>query len=373
MLVKIRHCITLLPCFLLMSSIFYTLIQVVQKLASDRDHLKRRLVRKDLNQLLIEERLQLIKETEYLEAIKKQKQAKNRLSRESPEEKDDFNFNQHDRDDSLSDAISMTHSAHKFNASLPFCDSLFKIEILNNQTFDSKIIEVNKTSNSGNYKTGHLYLDDNPENLQKLVNSTGIKSGCWSPCNYCNVRQSIAIVVPFRNRYSHSIPFLIHMHKFLQKQHREYCIFFAEQTDQGQFNRGKLFNVGFDYIMKEHPVYQNVNLLNKKPDCFIFADVDLLPENLRNLYGCLSYSSNHLCDKFNKFRYETQFIAGKTVSSGGVVAIPTSQYVKTNGHPNRYYGWGLEDHDMSMSTGQDTPPNFVVYRFFSNWIFGLFY
>lgn len=190
-----------------------------------------------------------------------------------------------------------------------------------------------------------LQIENDLKVLENLVENTNIKQGCWTPKNYCHVRQSITVLVPYRDRDQMLIPFLTYMHKFLQRQHREYCIFLSEQYDKGQFNRGKLFNAGFDFVLKHHPVYKK---WNKKPDCFIFTDVDLLPENLRNLYGCHGYSANHLCDKFNKFRYETQFISGKSkVSSGGVVAVSTAQYVKVNGHPNRYFGWGLEDHDMS--------------------------
>ena len=43
----------------------------------------------------------------------------------------------------------------------------------------------------------------------------------------------------------------------------------------GPFNRGMLMNIGF------------VEAMNIRPfDCFIFHDVDLLPENDRNLYNC---------------------------------------------------------------------------------------
>ena len=48
----------------------------------------------------------------------------------------------------------------------------------------------------------------------------------------------------------------------------------------------------------------------KKPDCFIFHDVDLLPEDLKNLYGCFGYQANHMCDKFDKYQYKTQYTAG---------------------------------------------------------------
>ena len=155
----------------------------------------------------------------------------------------------------------------------------------------------------------------------------------------------VAIVVPYRDRKAHIASFLLHMHKFLQDQHREYCITFAEQNDEGQFNRGKLMNAGFEYVMQQHTFWKK---LEKTPDCFIFHDIDLLPESHKLLYGCYGYRANHLCDKFNSYDYKMQDIAGNTVSSGGIITVSTWQYLKVNGHPNRYWGWGFEDHEGSL-------------------------
>ena len=100
-------------------------------------------------------------------------------------------------------------------------------------------------------------------------------------------------------------------------------------------------NVGFDFAVKEKHTGYNF-------DCFIFHDIDLLPESLSNLYGCFRDKANHLCDKYDKYGYKTQYNPGRTVSSGGIITVPKSQYVKVNGHPNRYWGWGMEDHEGSI-------------------------
>jgi len=47
-------------------------------------------------------------------------------------------------------------------------------------------------------------------------------------------------------------------------------------SDDGPFNRAMLMNVGFVEALK---------LYNY--DCFIFHDIDLMPEDDRNLYTCL--------------------------------------------------------------------------------------
>ena len=56
-----------------------------------------------------------------------------------------------------------------------------------------------------------------------------------------------------------------------------YCIYVIEQTKGRDFNRALLFNIGFQMAM---------NLTNNFWECFIFHDVDLLPEDDRNLYNC---------------------------------------------------------------------------------------
>ena len=170
---------------------------------------------------------------------------------------------------------------------LPLCDDLFLTQIMHNTTFNSRI-EIN------------LQFVPQAYQIEELASSTGIKNGCWSP-TYCRSRQSTAIIVPYRDREKHVGKFVYFMHQFLQKQHREYCIILSEQADKGQFNRAKLMNTGFDYAVKHHQFWLE---RETGPDCFIFADVDLLPENHKNLYGCFGYAGNHLIDKFDKYDYK---------------------------------------------------------------------
>ena len=57
------------------------------------------------------------------------------------------------------------------------------------------------------------------------------------------------------------------------------------------FNRGKLMNVGFEEALK-YGAFK----------CFVFHDVDLIPEDDKNDYGCPS-SPRHMCPAINKFGY----------------------------------------------------------------------
>jgi hypothetical protein len=98
--------------------------------------------------------------------------------------------------------------------------------------------------------------------------------GHWFP-NICQAAQRLAIIICYRNREELLKRFLYHMHSFLKRQQLDYTIFVVNQHDQGQFNRAVLFNVGFIEAMKLYTF-----------DCFIFHDVDLIPEDLRNIYKC---------------------------------------------------------------------------------------
>ena len=76
---------------------------------------------------------------------------------------------------------------------------------------------------------------------------------------------------------------------FKNKKHaRTYVSFQAQNIT---FNRGALFNIGF----------KEANKL-KIFDCFIFHDVDLLPEDERNVYTC-ARMPRHLSAAIDKFEY----------------------------------------------------------------------
>ena len=101
--------------------------------------------------------------------------------------------------------------------------------------------------------------------------------GKYNAKNDSNYANTIAILVPYRNRLNNLKLFLYYMHPFLIRQNISYSIYLIEPKSQElKFNRALLLNVGFLESLKDNP-----NL-----DCFIFHDVDLLPENDLNIYGC---------------------------------------------------------------------------------------
>ncbi len=78
-------------------------------------------------------------------------------------------------------------------------------------------------------------------------------------------------------------------------------------------------------------------------DCIIFHDVDLLPEDDRNLYTCSKNSPKHLSVAIDKFLYVLPY----DYLVGGAFAIKPDHYRLVNGYSNSYWGWGGEDDDLS--------------------------
>jgi hypothetical protein len=98
--------------------------------------------------------------------------------------------------------------------------------------------------------------------------------GHSQPAN-CRSRHRVAIIVPYRDRETHLRVFLHNLHAMLKKQQLDYAIFIVEQIANQTFNRAKLMNVGFVEANKFY-----------NWQCYIFHDVDLLPEDDRNVYAC---------------------------------------------------------------------------------------
>ena len=113
-------------------------------------------------------------------------------------------------------------------------------------------------------------------------------------------------------------------------------------------------------------------------DCLFFHDVDLIPEDDRNAYTCDS-NPKHAAIAMDKFGYkyvlplwiflEPFLLADKTprcdafwnalpiyfksrlpykMYFGGVSALTPMHYLKMNGFPNNYWGWGGEDDDIGV-------------------------
>lgn len=154
--------------------------------------------------------------------------------------------------------------------------------------------------------------------------------GFYTPPD-CQASQKVAVVIPFRDREPHLVIFLNHLIPMLIRQQIEFTIYVVDQALGSKFNRGMLMNIGFAEALKDKNYF-----------CFIFHDVDLLPENDHNIYSCSKKSPRHMSAAVDKFDYKLPYAA----IFGGVSAIKRAHFLHLNGFSNAYFGWGAEDDDM---------------------------
>ena len=127
--------------------------------------------------------------------------------------------------------------------------------------------------------------------------------------------EAISIIVPYRDRGDHLHVFLGHIHPFLMMQNIHYRIYIVNQADSNEFNRAALMNVGFKESLKDF-----------NWACFIFHDVDHLPEDTRNLYSC-SDQPRHMVVAVDRWKYKLIY----PVYFGGVVALRRDYFEAING------------------------------------------
>ncbi|XP_071440193.1 beta-1,4-N-acetylgalactosaminyltransferase bre-4-like [Hetaerina americana] len=170
-----------------------------------------------------------------------------------------------------------------------------------------------------------------------------LPGGVWKPTD-CLPNFQVAIIIPYRDRETQLNIFLSYMHPYLQAQMLEYRIVVVQQTSLHPFNRAKLFNIGFIETIKIFPY-----------PCFIFHDVDLIPQNQNNIYAC-THQPRHMSSSLNTFRYNLPY---KDLF-GGAVAILKHQFEDINGFSNSFFGWGGEDDDLKNRISNK---GLQVYRF----------
>ncbi|KAM4047911.1 beta-1,4-galactosyltransferase 4-like [Anomaloglossus baeobatrachus] len=156
-----------------------------------------------------------------------------------------------------------------------------------------------------------------------------MRNGHYQP-ETCRSQQRVAILIPYRNRERHLLYLLDNLLPFLQRQLLDYAIYIIHQAGNDTFNRAQLLNIGYLEALKE-----------ENWDCFIFHDVDLVPENDYNTYLCDS-EPKHLVVVCNATNYNSVY----KEYFGGVTAMTRKQIAKVNGYSNNYWGWGGEDDDL---------------------------
>lgn len=167
------------------------------------------------------------------------------------------------------------------------------------------------------------------DEVRKLVSDLVQDGGRYKPPD-CISKHKVAIIIPFRNRHEHLKHWLYYLHPILKRQQLDYGVYVINQDGEGVFNRAKLINVGYVEALKEYDY-----------ECFVFSDVDLVPMDDRNLYRCYD-NPRHLAVAMDKFNFRLPY----NNFFGGVSSLSKDQFLKINGFPNTYWGWGGEDDDV---------------------------
>ncbi|CAF3854805.1 unnamed protein product [Rotaria magnacalcarata] len=149
--------------------------------------------------------------------------------------------------------------------------------ILSVRTANHVSITNNAVKNSVKYKVNVSTTLSSYTEIERKHRIDIHFGGHWYPSD-CQPKQRLAIIICYRQREQHFKMFLNHMHLFLWQQKLDYTIIVVNQHGNESFNRGALFNVGFIETIIFYPF-----------SCFIFHDVDLLPEDLRNICKCDSH------------------------------------------------------------------------------------
>ncbi|XP_040922297.1 beta-1,4-galactosyltransferase 1-like [Toxotes jaculatrix] len=182
------------------------------------------------------------------------------------------------------------------------------------------------------YLAGPIAVEFDEKTLDQVRQEVGFplqEGGRHKPPD-CTSPQKVAIIIPFRNRHEHLKHWMYYLHPLLIRQQLDYGVYVINQDGEGVFNRAKLMNAGYVEALKEYDY-----------DCFVFSDIDLVPLNDRNLYRCFD-NPRHLAVAMDKFGYQLPYYT----YFGGVSALSKDQFLKINGFPNTYWGWGGEDDDI---------------------------
>ena len=136
-----------------------------------------------------------------------------------------------------------------------------------------------------------------------------------------NANSILYVVAPYRDREAHLREFVGGVNARLGALGMDYRILIAEQSDDGLFNKGLLYNVAMKYIEEERNPGKNVYVC--------LHDIDILPNTVGNYGRPLDGAINHLY--------------GYPFCLGGVFLVNLEDYARVNGFPNVYEGWGYED------------------------------
>lgn len=172
-----------------------------------------------------------------------------------------------------------------FNAFLPTCT--YKVSNIDKNTNNIDMTEV----------TFDVIIDRLTAQSIWLVNGGISFTETNSKCATFGLEyKRIAFIIPYRNRLKNLKIFLNNMHIFLSRHNITYGIYLIEPNAGLKFNRGLLMNIGFAELLKDSDLW----------DCFVFHDIDLLPEDNRLYYTCDPEYPLHYAVAVSRFKYQLE-------------------------------------------------------------------
>lgn len=133
----------------------------------------------------------------------------------------------------------------------------------------------------------------------ELINGGKSFTKTDSVCSQFGLKyKRVAFIVPYRDRLANLKIFLNNMHVFCTRHNITYGMYLIEPNDKLAFNRGLLMNIGFVESMRDVSVW----------NCFVFHDVDLLPEDDRLFYSCNDNNPLHYAVAVSRFNYRWVYI-----------------------------------------------------------------
>ena len=154
------------------------------------------------------------------------------------------------------------------------------------------------------------------------------------------------VLVPYgdlrseEKRREQLLQFIAHIYKLIDQSasHDQYTVLIAEQVEpKNKFGKGQLYNAAVKWY---------VDTLGM-PSRIILHDVDLLPDReLFEQYTITTLPSQMVPqnERFAKL-YDSKF---SIPIGGGITAITPEQYIRANGFPNNFWGWGGEDNAFQL-------------------------
>jgi hypothetical protein len=137
---------------------------------------------------------------------------------------------------------------------------------------------------------------------------------------------SIAIIIPHRNRIEHLSKFITHIQS-LDTHGNTVDIYVIDQDNMMKFNRGFMLNIGFG-------ISHSINTYTR----YIFHDVDSYPDqSMFDYYFSHKTKLIHFASPYLGYKYNYDMFMG------GVIGLSKDDYMKINGFPNTFWGWGGED------------------------------